>query len=64
MPRAGMQRTCVAFSRAKKCMIVVASELFRSPEARKNAPAFDEFFSMCYAEKQGVCKAVKFMIGE
>ena len=55
LPRAGRQRSCVAFSRAKKCMIVVASEIFRDKKAAVKAPAFAEFYKRCEEKRDGRC---------
>lgn len=60
LPRAGRQRTCVAFSRAKKCMIVVASELFRNKEAKVKTPAFAEFYKRCEEKRDGRCCVKRF----
>ena len=45
----------VAFSRAKKCMIVVASEIFRDKKAAVKAPAFAEFYKRCEEKRDGRC---------
>lgn len=63
LSRAGSQRTCVAFSRARKCMIVVwASEMVSGKsekKAKECVPAFVEFYKECKEEKDGVCKVLK-----
>ncbi len=63
LSRAGSQRTCVAFSRAKKCMIVVwASEMVsgaREGKAKECVPAFAEFYKACKERKDGVSKVIK-----
>ena len=62
IPRSGRQRTCVAFSRAKKCMIVVGDKSMftgrRQDEAEENVPSIVEFYKRCEAETDGVCKVL------
>lgn len=62
IPWAGNHRTCVAFSRAKKCMIVVGDKTLFSgrlaEKAKVEVPAFVEFYNRCEEEKDGVCKVL------
>lgn len=63
LSRAGKQRTCVAFSRAKKCMIVVWDSNMVSGTNEKAAmeavPSFVEFYKACRNKRDNVCDVIK-----
>ena len=63
LSRAGKQRTCVAFSRAKKCMIVVWDSDMVSgvheKAAKEAVPSFVEFYKACHGKRDNVCDVIK-----
>ena len=65
LSRAGKQRTCVALSRAKKCLIVVWDAAMVSGANEKKAmeevPAFVELYKACKEQRDGVCKIINGM---
>ena len=60
LARAGKQRQCVAFSRAKKCMIVVGSADSitgeNSEKAMREVPVMAEYYKACTERRGGVCE--------
>ena len=59
LSRAGKQRQCVAFSRAKKCMVVVgAADSItgdNSEKAMREVPVMAEYYKACNERRGGVC---------
>ena len=62
LARAGKQRQCVAFSRAKKCMIVVGSVDSitgkNSERAMREVPVMAEYYKACKERRGGVCAVI------
>lgn len=60
---AGAARTCVALSRAKKCMIIVGDSAMlcgkNEANARTSVPAIVDFYAACRDNRDNVCGIVK-----